>query len=98
MRIFAEHHEQVLQQHPSLQAPAMRKRLIAEIIRRMIHTFVVDLSETTLANLAQHQPQSVDEVRQCPRLAAFSPDMRAQADELKRFCAKTCIITIGFYA
>lgn len=27
----------------------------------------------------------MDEVRQYPRLAAFSPDMRAQADELKRF-------------
>lgn len=85
VQVFAEHHELVLQQYPQLQAPTMRKRLIAEIIRRMIHTFVVDLSETTLANLAQHQPQSVDEVRQCPRLAAFSPDMRAQADELKRF-------------
>ncbi|MEZ2722033.1 deoxyguanosinetriphosphate triphosphohydrolase [Paenalcaligenes hominis] len=83
--VFAQHHERVLRQYPQLAAKGARKRLIGEILRRMIHTFVVDLTQATLANLAQHTPRSVTELRQCPRLAAFSPEMRAQADELKRF-------------
>lgn len=85
IQVFAEHYERVLGLYPQLIEPSKRKRLIGEIIRRMIHTFVVDLSEQTEAQLAQYQPQSVDEVRQCPKLAMFSPEMRAQADELKRF-------------
>ncbi|HBT32908.1 MAG TPA: deoxyguanosinetriphosphate triphosphohydrolase, partial [Pusillimonas sp.] len=36
-------------------------------------------------NIQKHQPQSTDDVRQCPSLAAFSLPMRAQADALKRF-------------
>ena len=83
--VFAQHHERVLKQYPQLAAKGARKRLIGEILRRMIHTFVVDLTQATLANLAQHKPRSVAELRQCPRIAAFSPEMRAQADELKRF-------------
>ena len=83
--IFATHYEQVVQLYPQLVEPQNRKRLIGEIIRRMIHTFVVDLSEATLAQLDKHQPKSADEVRQCPRIATFTPEMRAHADELKRF-------------
>ncbi len=83
--VFAQHYERVLQQYPQLQAKSARKRLIGEILRRMIHTFVVDLTQSTLMKLAEHKPRSVDELRQCPRLASFSPEMRAQADELKRF-------------
>lgn len=85
IEVFAQHYELVLQQYPQLQLPTARKRLIGEITRRMIHSFVVDLTEATQANLDRHQPKSVDELRHCPRIAAFSPEMRAQADELKRF-------------
>ncbi len=85
IKVFAQHHERVLQHYPQLKAKSERKRLIGEILRRMIHTFVVDLTNATLANLAEHKPRSVDELRHCPRLATFSPEMRAQADELKRF-------------
>lgn len=83
--VFAQHYEWVLQRYPQLKDPSQRKRLIGEIIRRMIHTFVVDLTTGTQANLDHYQPQSADEVRLAPRLAAFSPEMREQADELKRF-------------
>ena len=84
--VFAAHYEQVLRQYPQLSDRASgRKRLIAEIIRAMIHSFIVDLAAGTQQNLAQHKPQSADELRQCPPMAAFSPEMRAQADALKRF-------------
>ena len=51
----------------------------------MINTLVVDLVEQTRANLALHQPASLDDVRACPPLAAFSPAMREEHLELKRF-------------
>lgn len=83
--VFADHYQRVLQNYPQLKELSLRKRLIGEIIRHMIHTFVVDLTAGTQENLDLYQPQSADEVRQAPRLAAFSPEMREQANELKRF-------------
>ncbi len=80
--IFERHYQQVMQRHPKL---TERKRLIAEIVRSMINAFVIDLSHTTQANLQSHAPQSVDELRQLPPMAAFSTEMRADADELKKF-------------
>lgn len=79
--IFARHYEAVLARHPRLE----KRRLVSETIRSMINTLVVDLTETTQANLREHKPQSVDDVRAAPPLAAFSPEIRAEADELKRF-------------
>lgn len=85
IKVFENHYEQVMHIYPQLRQKGSNKRLIGEIIRRMIHSFVVDLCEQTQAAIATHNPQSVDEVRASPRMAGFSPEMRAQADELKRF-------------
>src|SRR5690606_11759007 len=71
----------VMRAHPKLE----RRRAVAETIRAMINSLVLDLTETTLSNIRQHQPGSVDDVRRLPFLAAFSPEMRAEADELKHF-------------
>ncbi|MFT0849786.1 deoxyguanosinetriphosphate triphosphohydrolase [Achromobacter sp. F4_2707] len=79
--IFARHYEAVERRHPGLE----RRRLVSEIIRSMINTLVVDLTETTLAALHEHRPQSADDVRAAPALAAFSPEVRREADELKSF-------------
>jgi dGTPase len=81
LEIFAIHHAQVLRRHPRLE----KRRLVAEIIRAMINTLVLDLTDTTLANIRTHQPASADEVRAAPTLAAFSPSVRRQADALKHF-------------
>ncbi|OXR48785.1 deoxyguanosinetriphosphate triphosphohydrolase [Pusillimonas sp. T2] len=81
LEIFATHHAQVTRRYRNLD----RKRVIAETIRAMINTLIIDLTDTTLANIEQHQPDSPDAVRRCPPLAAFSPPVRAQADALKRF-------------
>lgn len=81
LEIFATHHAQVKRKYPRIET----RRLIAEIIRSMINTLVVDLTETTLANIRAHRPDSVDAVRSAPPLAAFSSSMRQQADALKRF-------------
>lgn len=81
LEIFATHHAQVTRRYRNLD----RKRVIAETIRGMINTLIIDLTDTTLANIRQSQPDSPDAVRRCPPLAAFSPPVRAQADALKRF-------------
>lgn len=81
IEIFATHYSRVMRKHPNLE----RQRAIAETIRAMINTLIVDLTETTLANIRQAAPASVDDVRAAPPLAAFSAPMRAQCDALKRF-------------
>src|SRR5690554_178192 len=81
VRIFARHHEIVTQRYGALE----KRRLIGEIIRSMINTLVTDLTQTTLERLREHRPESVDDVRAAPALAAFSSELRAEADELKRF-------------
>ncbi|NGM86376.1 deoxyguanosinetriphosphate triphosphohydrolase [Parapusillimonas sp. SGNA-6] len=81
LEIFATHHAQVKRRYPNLD----RRRLVAEIIRAMINTLVLDLTNTTAANIREHAPRSADDVRAAPPLAAFSDSMRRQADALKRF-------------
>ncbi|MDS1139598.1 deoxyguanosinetriphosphate triphosphohydrolase [Pusillimonas sp. SM2304] len=81
LEIFATHHAQVRRKHPRIE----KRRLIAEIIRAMINTLVVDLTENTLANIRTHKPGSVDDIRASPAIAAFSPSMRRQANALKSF-------------
>jgi len=82
--IVAEHFGAVARRWPNLP----QKRAIAETIRQMINTLIMDVTTTTQANLRQASPASADEAKQCPPLVAFSPAMRAQADELKRFLLK----------
>ncbi|MBU1665818.1 MAG: deoxyguanosinetriphosphate triphosphohydrolase [Gammaproteobacteria bacterium] len=79
--IFAHHLDTVRGLYPSLND----RRLIHETVRRMINTLVVDLVEQTRRNIARHQPESLDDVRHCPPLVAFSPDVLEQHRELKRF-------------
>src|SRR5690606_22062620 len=76
VRIFARHHEAVLQRYGKLE----KRRAVGETIRSMINTLVTDLTETTLERLQQHRPESVDDVRMAPPLAAFSPEVRSEAD------------------
>ena len=59
--------------------------VIHETVRRMINTLVVDMLEQTRANIQTHRPESLDDVRRCPPLAAFSAEMLTQHRELKRF-------------
>jgi len=79
--IFRRHLDEVRGRYPGLND----RRLIHETVRRMINTLVVDLLAQTRANLAEHRPQSLDDVRHCPPLAAFSPQVEEEHRALKRF-------------
>ncbi len=79
--LFRRHLVEVRARFPEL----TDRRLIHETVRRMINNLVVDLVQQTQANLAEHKPQSIEDVRTCPPLAAFSPAMKEAHLELKRF-------------
>jgi dGTPase len=62
------------------------RRLIYEIIRRMINTVVTDLTETTQQNLDAVAPASIDDVRSAGRrLVGFSDEIAEQHQSLKQF-------------
>ncbi len=82
--IFARHLEQVQLQFPTL----TDRRLIHETVRRMINTLVSDLTEQSRKLIAEHRPESVDDVRVAPPLIAFSSGIREQQFELKTFLRK----------
>ncbi|HTI16999.1 MAG TPA: deoxyguanosinetriphosphate triphosphohydrolase [Trinickia sp.] len=67
--------------HPQLDG----RRLVHETVRRVINTLIVDLIDTTRANLAEYAPDSLEAVRAAPPLVAHSDIVAAQAAELKRF-------------
>lgn len=79
--IFADHFDRVIKQWPELP----ERRAIAETIRQMINTLIMDVTQTTLTRLRQSQPLNADDVRRGPAIVAFSDEMRLQANELKAF-------------
>ena len=75
--LFQHFCAQALAEHPQLAEPQQSRRMLSEQ--------VYDVIAATRAALDAAQPQSVDAVRQLPPLVAFSPAMRVQSTELKRF-------------
>src|SRR5262249_57855339 len=72
----------VVAQYPDLN----ERRLVHEIIRRMINHLVVDFIRATQAQLAQVQPRSIDEVRaQSKPLAMLSDACYQEHLELKNY-------------
>ena len=83
LALFERHHRQALAQHPDL--PRRARRLLYEVIRRMLSEQLYDVIDATRALIAQHRPVSSDAVRSAPVLVRFSAAMHAQATELKQF-------------
>jgi len=81
VKIFARHMRAVLRQYPRLPP----RRLRHETVRRMIDTLVTDLIRTSAENIRRHAPGSIEEVRLAQPLIAFSPRIREESQELKRF-------------
>jgi len=82
VRMFRRQYETVVALYPELN----ERRLVHEIIRRMINYLVVDFIRTTQAQLAHAQPRSIDEVRAHSKpLAMLSDECREEHLELKAF-------------
>ena len=82
VRLFRRQYDIVVGKYPDLG----ERRLVHEVIRRMINYIVTDLIQTTQANVDAAQPRSMDDVRQQPKpLAALSETGREEHTELMMF-------------
>ena len=82
VRLFEALYAETKALYPSL----TEKRIIHEVIRRMINRLVTDLVEASRERLARLRPSDIDAVRTQPAaLVGFSDDVAAQSLELKRF-------------
>jgi dGTPase len=80
--LFREQYETVRSRYPEL-AP---RRTIHEVVRRLIGCQVIDLVETSKADLELAAPENIDAVRSHGKaLITFSDAMREKNLELKRF-------------
>ena len=85
IELFRTQYDVVNKQYPGLD----EKKLIHEIIRRMINIMVVDLIDTSRQNIARLQLNSIDDIRDQPqRIMAFSDEMNDRKLELKQFLRK----------
>lgn len=79
--LFRRQHDIVIFEYPEVSG----RRLIHEVVRRMINYVVTDLIETTSAAVAAAGPADVDAVRKLPTsLVGFSEAVGAEHLELKR--------------
>ena len=79
-RMFRRQYDVVAARYPDLS----ERRLVHEIIRRMINHIVLDLIHTTQSHLAKAKPTSIDEVRAHSKpLVALSDECREEHLELK---------------
>jgi dGTPase len=80
--LFGKQYQAVIALYPDLDD----RRLIYEIIRRMIDTLVTDLIESTRSELDRLQPASIEEVRAQPApVVRFSEEVFEQHTRLKQF-------------
>ncbi len=79
--LFAQHLDKVRAAYPELP----ERRVVHETVRRMINALITDLITQTERNIRQYAPQSPDDVRTAPPLAAFSAEMLELNRELKSF-------------
>ena len=81
LALFAQHRAEVLHAYPQLAG----RRLLFDVIRRMLSAQVYDVIETTRAAVAAHQAGSADAARALPPLVQFSEPMRVHTNEIKRW-------------
>ncbi|HFQ91895.1 MAG TPA: deoxyguanosinetriphosphate triphosphohydrolase, partial [Chromatiales bacterium] len=85
VRLFREQYECVVTTYPDLS----RRRVIHEVVRRLIDRQVSDLVDSSRARMAEAAPASIDDVRGAPgALIGFGSEMRQLNLELKRFLRK----------
>lgn len=79
--LVARHLQNVRAAYPDLTG----RRVVHEMVRRMINTLVTDLIRQSAANIEAQGMQTLDDVRLSPVLIAFSDELNRQQRELKKF-------------
>ena len=84
--LFQHFYAQALAAHAHLAQPQAQRRLLYEVIRRMLSAQVYDVIDTTRQHIADAGVRDVQDVRACAHaLVAFSPQMQTQSEALKHF-------------
>ena len=83
--LFGDFLRQTLAEYPQLQDKTQGRRLLYEVIRRMLSAQVYDVIAATRRALDAAAPASVDAVRELAPLLQFGPDMRDKSQALKTF-------------
>ncbi|KPK34098.1 MAG: deoxyguanosinetriphosphate triphosphohydrolase [Betaproteobacteria bacterium SG8_40] len=79
--VFLRHLEEVRREFPDLQD----RRLTHETIRRMINTFVTDLTGESRRRIGEYAPDDIEAVRAGPMLISFSDDVKRLQQALQTF-------------
>jgi dGTPase len=79
--LFSRHAREVRAAFPDIG----ERRMVNETVRRMINTLIIDLATETERRIEAAQPTSIDDVRKQGPLAAFSAQVREEANVLKAF-------------
>jgi dGTPase len=82
--LFERFHAQVLKEYPTLQG----RRLLSEIIRRLLSAQVFDVIDQTRKRIAQHGIAREADVRQAPPLVSFSPELAQEVQQIKSWLFK----------
>ncbi len=83
--LFGPNYDEVHRRYPELED----RRLIYEIIRRMIDAVVTDLIENSRRKIESAQPESIEDVRKAgTAMVVLSDDIYEQHVSLKRFLSK----------
>jgi dGTPase len=79
--LVANHLDEVRRAHPGLP----ERRVVHEMVRRMINTLVSDLVQQSECNIGTQAPITLEDVRNASALIAFSAEMIEQQRVLKNF-------------
>ena len=80
--VFREHHDNVTRQWPELSG----RRLIHELVRRMINSQVCDVIDSSKLKIRELKPQGIEDVRKADEnLICMSEEMLQKHQQLKRF-------------
>ncbi len=84
LELFERFHSQVCMEYPELQG----RRLLSEIIRRLLSSQVFDVIDQTRKRIVEHDIQTETAVRQAPPLVSFSPELSSQVKQIKSWLFK----------
>jgi dGTPase len=84
LALFERFHSSVRNEYPSLQG----RRLLSEIIRRLLSAQVFDVIDQTRKRIAEHSIQTEADVRQAPPLVSFSPELAKEVQHIKSWLFK----------
>ncbi len=83
--LFDDLRRQTLAEHAHLADIGQSRRLLYEVIRRMLSQQVYDVIQATSVKLQHSQPHSAEAARHLPPQVSFSLTMQGRSAELKKF-------------